>query len=172
MNPWSGNRTLEVVTLGLDGEIFAIDAGMVHEILEMVAVTRVPGAQPFVGGLLNVRGKVVPLADPRVRFGMECRPPTIDSRILVLEMEVDGEPTIVGMLADKVYEVTEVAAAALEETPRIGMRWPAHLIRCIGKRGDDFIIVLEVDRLFSNNDLIPLGHVGEPAHEPAFTLNG
>lgn len=168
MNQWIGNRTLEVVTLGLDGEIFAIDAGLVHEILEMVPVTRVPGAKPFVGGLLNVRGKVVPLADPRVRLGMECRPPTIDSRILVLEVEVDGEPTIVGLLADKVYEVTEVAAAALEETPRIGMRWPPHLIRCIGKRGDDFIIVLEVSRLFSTNDVFPLGLGADAAREPAF----
>jgi purine-binding chemotaxis protein CheW len=168
MNQWTGNRTLEVVTLGLDGEVFAIDAGIVHEILEMVPVTRVPGAKPFVGGLLNVRGKVVPLADPRVRFGMECRPPTIDSRILVLEMDLDGEPTIVGLLADKVYEVTEVAASALEETPRIGMRWPPHLIRCIGKRGEDFIIVLEASRLFSSTDIIPLTHAGEAAFEQAF----
>lgn len=153
MNQWMGNRTLEVVTLGLEGEIFAIDAVLVHEILEVVPITRVPGARPFVGGLLNVRGKVVPLADPRVRLGMECRPPTIDSRILVIEVELEGEPTIVGLLADKVYEVTEVAAAALEETPRLGMRWPPHLIRCIGKRGDDFIIVLEISRLFDNTDL-------------------
>lgn len=167
MTQWMGNRTLEVVTLGLDGEVFAIDAALVHEILEMVPVTRVPGARSWVGALLNVRGKVVPLADPRVRLGMECRPPTIDSRILVLEMDLDGEPTILGLLADKVYEVTEVAAGALEETPRIGMRWPPHLIRCIGKRGDDFIIVLEVGRLFSNNDVIPLGLAGEPAHQPA-----
>ncbi|MGE5477935.1 MAG: chemotaxis protein CheW [Bacteroidales bacterium] len=168
MNQWMGNRTLEVVTLGLDGEIFAIDAGIVHEILEMVPVTRVPGAKPFVGGLLNVRGKVVPLADPRVRFGMECRPPTIDSRILVLEMDLDGEPTIVGLLADKVYEVTEVAASALEETPRIGMRWPPHLIRCVGKRGEDFIIVLEASRLFSSTDIVALTHAGEAAFEQAF----
>ncbi|MCR6630959.1 MAG: chemotaxis protein CheW [Magnetospirillum sp.] len=157
MSQWNGNRTLEVVTLGLDGEIFAIDAGLVHEILDMAQVTRVPGASPFVGGLINVRGKVVPLADPRVRFGMECRPPTIDSRILVIEIELDGEPTIVGMLADKVYEVTEVAATSLEETPRIGMRWPPHLIRCVGKRGEDFIIVLEIGRLFSGSDVVTLG---------------
>lgn len=163
MNQWTGNRSLEVVTLGLDGEIFAIDAELVHEILEMVSVTRVPGARPFVGGLLNVRGKVVPLADPRVLLGMECRPPTVDSRILVTEMELDGESTIVGLLADKVYEVTEVASAALEEAPRIGMRWPPHLIRCIGKRGDDFIIVLEASRLFSTNDVSAPGRAVEAA---------
>ena len=157
MSMWSGNRTLEVVTLGLDGEIFAIDAGMVHEILDMVPITRVPGAQRFVGGLINVRGKVVPLADARVRFGMECRPPTIDSRILVIEIDLNGEPSTVGLLADKVYEVTEVAAAALEETPRIGMRWPPQLIRCIGKRRDDFVIVLELGHLFSATEPLTAG---------------
>jgi len=105
---------------------------------------------------------VVPLADVRGRFGMECRPPTIDSRILVIEVDLDGEPSIVGLLADKVYEVTEVAAASLEETPRIGMRWPPHLIRCIGKRRDDFVIVLEVSRLFSAIDPVPAVTAGEP----------
>lgn len=165
MAQWMGNRTLEVVTFGLDGEIFAIDAGLVHEILDMVPVTRVPSASPLVGGLINVRGKVVPLADPRVGFGMECRPPTIDSRILVIEIDLDGEATIVGLLADKVYEVTDVAAASLEETPRIGMRWPPHLIRCVGKRGDDFIIVLEIGRLFSGTD-IP-GGIEPPARSAA-----
>lgn len=162
MSQWMGNRTLEVVTLGLDGEVFAIDAILVHEILEMVPITRVPGARSFVGSLLNVRGKVVPLADPRVRLGMECRPPTIDSRILVIEIELEGEPTIVGLLADKVFEVTEVAAAALEETPRLGMRWPPHLIRCVGKRGDDFIIVLEIGRLFDNADLFVAPETAAP----------
>lgn len=166
MTQWTGNQTLEVVTLGLDGEIFAIDAGIVHEILDLVPITRVPGASPFVGGLLNVRGKVVPLADARVRFGMERKKPTIDSRILVIEIDINGEPTIVGLLADKVYEVTEVAAAQLEETPRMGMRWPPNLIRCIGKRGNDFVIVLDIGRLFSTQETNTTGQAGETAREP------
>ena len=70
-----------------------------------------------------MRGKVVPLADLRVKFGMEQKPPTIDTRIVVLEMRSTGSPATVGIRADKVYEVTESPAAALEETPRIGMRW-------------------------------------------------
>ncbi|HLO78288.1 MAG TPA: chemotaxis protein CheW [Magnetospirillum sp.] len=167
MSQWSGHRTLEVVTLGLDGEVFAIDAGIVREILDIVPVTRVPGANPLVGGLINVRGKVVPLADPRVRLGMQIRPPTIDSRILVIEAELKSGPGIVGLLADKVYEVTEVAASALEETPRLGMRWPPHLIRCIGKRNDDFVIVLEIGRLFSTNEPPVSVNAGESKNDSA-----
>jgi purine-binding chemotaxis protein CheW len=139
---------MEILTLGLQGEVFAVPAGIVREILDLIPVTEVPNASPFVAGLINVRGKVVPLADLRVRFGMEQRPPTIDSRIVVVEVELEGEPTTVGILADKVYEVTEVAETVIEQTPRIGMRWRPEFIKGIGKRGDDFIIILAIDRVF------------------------
>ena len=165
MAKWSGNRTLEVLTLALDGEIFALDAGMVREILDIVAITDVPNAQAFVGGLINVRGKVVPLADLRVKFGMEVKPPTIDTRIVVIEVDLRGEPAIVGILADKVYEVTEVAAAALEETPRIGMRWRSDFIRCVGKRGSDFIIILDIERVITSAERAYLGPARASAAE-------
>jgi purine-binding chemotaxis protein CheW len=142
-------RALEVVTLGLQGEIFALEATHVREILDLAPITEVPNAPPFVSGLINVRGKVVPLADLRLKFGMEQKPSTIDTRIVVIEIDLDGVPTTVGILADKVYEVTEVAGASLEETPRIGMRWRPEFIRCIGKRGTDFIVVLDIERIFS-----------------------
>ena len=143
------SRALEVVTLGLQGEIFALEATHVREILDLAPITEVPNGPPFVSGLINVRGKVVPLADLRLKFGMEQTAPTIDTRIVVIEIDLDGDPTTVGILADKVYEVTEVAGAALEETPRIGMKWRPDFIRCIGKRGTDFIVVLDIERIFS-----------------------
>lgn len=157
MAKWSGDTPMEVLTLALDGEIFALDADLVREILDLVPVTEVPNARPFVGGLINVRGKVVPLADLRVKFGMEITPPTIDTRIIVIEMPLNGEPTIIGLLADKVHEVTEVAASALEETPRIGMRWRSEFIRCVGKRGADFIIVLDIERVINSAERAYLG---------------
>ena len=139
----------EILTLGLNGETFAVPAGIVREILDLVPVTGVPNAPPFAAGLINVRGKVVPLADLRVPLAMEQTPPTIDSRIVVVEVKLEGEPTTVGILADKVHEVTEVAEAAMEQTPRIGMRWRPEFIKGIGKRGDDFIIILDIDRVFA-----------------------
>ena len=165
MAKWSGDHALEVLTLALDGEMFALDAGMVREILDLVPITEVPNARAFVGGLINVRGKVVPLADLRVKFGMEVKPPTIDTRIVVIEVDLRGEPAIVGILADKVYEVTEVAAAALEETPRIGMRWRSDFIRCVGKRGSDFIIILDIERVITSTERAYLGPVPGVAAE-------
>lgn len=149
MSKATPGQPLEVLTLGLQGETFALDAALVREILDPVPVTEVPNARTFVGGLINVRGKVVPLADLRLMFDMDRTPPTIDTRIVVIEIPLGGEPTLIGILADKVHEVTEIAAAALEETPRIGMRWQPEFIRCIGKRNDEFIIVPDIARIFT-----------------------
>lgn len=149
MAKWNGDQALEVLTLDLEGETFAVEAAYVREILDLVAITEVPHSQPFVAGLINVRGKVVPLADLRIKFGMEQKPPTVDTRIVVLELELQAGPVTVGIRADKVHEVTKVSAAALQETPRIGTRWRPEFIRCIGKRGDDFMVVLDIARVFS-----------------------
>ena len=149
MAKWNGNQALEVLTLDLEGETFAVEAACVREILDLVPITEVPHSQPFVSGLINVRGKVVPLADLRIKFGMEQKPPTVDTRIVVIELQLQGEPLTVGIRADKVHEVAEVSAAALQETPRIGTRWRPEFIRCIGKRGDDFMVVLDIARVFS-----------------------
>jgi purine-binding chemotaxis protein CheW len=153
MAKWHGGRSLEVLTLDLQGEVFALEASCVREILDLPQITEVPGSQPFVPGLINVRGKVVPVADLRIKFGMELTPPTIDTRIVVIDIDIDGDATSVGIRADKVHEVTEVAAASLEETPRIGMRWRPEFIRCVGKRDADFIIVPDIARLFASDRL-------------------
>jgi len=148
MSTINEGSAIEVLTLSLDGQVFALEAAHVREILDLVPVTEVPTSSPFVNGLINVRGKVVPLADMRTKFGMEQRPSTIDTRIVVIEIDLDGDQTTIGLLADKVYEVTELAAAALEETPKIGMIWRHEYIRCIGKSDGDFIVVLDMGAIF------------------------
>jgi len=147
----TGIASFQALTFGLGGEIFAIDANIVREILDLIAVTEVPGARDFVGGLVNVRGRVVPLADLRLKFGMERTDPTRDTRIVVVEIDVDGEPTVVGLLADKVYEVTEISSVSIEETPTIGMRWRADFIKGIGKRESEFIVIPDISRIFSSD---------------------
>lgn len=149
MNSLQDGQALTVLTLELQGELFAIETAEVREIVDLVAVTDVPGADPAVHGLINVRGRVVPLADLRLKFGMEQRPATIDTRVVVIETQIDGDPARVGIRADRVYEVTELAAASLEQTPSIGLRWRPEYIRCFGKRGADFIAVLDIGRVFS-----------------------
>jgi purine-binding chemotaxis protein CheW len=141
--------SFEALTFGLQDEIFALDANSVLEILDVVAVTEVPGADAFVPGLINVRGRVVPLADLRVKFGMAKGETTQDSRIVVVEIPLAEEPMRVGLLADKVYEVAEISGASIIEAPAIGMKWPADFIKGIGKRRDEFLVIPDMERIFA-----------------------
>ncbi|HVX82621.1 MAG: chemotaxis protein CheW [Devosia sp.] len=139
---------MKALTLRLGDEVFAIEAESVREILDLVPITEVPNAPAFVGGLINVRGRVVPLADLRVVFGMKQPEPDQDTRIVVLETEIEGEPTVVGIVADKVHEVTDIEAASVEAAPRVGMRWRPEFVAGIGKRNGDFIIIPDLARVF------------------------
>ena len=150
MTSATASTPLEVLTLDLQGETFAIEAMRVREILDLVPITEVPGAQAFANGLINMRGRVIPLADLRLKLGMTPTPPTIDSRIVVLDIELEGEPITVGIISDKVNEVTELSAAAIEDAPRIGLQWRPEFIRCIAKRASSFIIVLHVEAIFAH----------------------
>ena len=100
-----------------------------------------------------MRGKVVPLADLRLRFGMAPTPPTAETRMVVVQIDLEGDPVTVGILADKVHEVTEIAAASTQEAPRIGMQWRPEFVRCIGKRNNDFVVVPDVARILSGDNL-------------------
>jgi purine-binding chemotaxis protein CheW len=152
MAVWNGARPIEVLTFGLQGELFALEATYVREILDMVPMTEVPNADPFVNGLINVRGKVVPVSDLRLKFGMDQAASTIDTRIVVIEVVIDDEPAIVGLRADKVYEITEIPATALEEAPKVGMRWRPDYVLCVAKRDADFIVVLNIERIFAASE--------------------
>jgi len=147
-------EAIQVLTLGLGGEIFAIETERVHEVLDRVPITRIPNSRPFIKGLINVRGKVISVTDLRVKFGMPPVLPTPDTRIVVIEIRTEGDSILVGALADKVYEVTELPGASMEDVPRIGMRWRPEFIRAIGKRGDEFIIIADIDQVFASEDLV------------------
>lgn len=160
------DRALVVLILELQGESFAIETSQVREILDPVPITAVPGADHAVDGLINVRGRVVPLADLRLLFNMPPQQAGRDARIVVIEVSIDGDPTTIGIRADKVNEVTELAAASLEATPRIGLRWDPGFIACIGKRNDDFVAVLDMGRIFSR--LVTRTHaITAPPHAEA-----
>ena len=146
----SETGAMRALTLRLQDEIFAIEAESVREILDLVPITEVPNAPAFVGGLINVRGRVVPLADLRVTFGMDRPPPDQDTRIVVIEIDIDGEPTVAGILADKVHDVTDIDAASIQDAPRVGMRWPAEFVRAIGKRNGAFVIIPNLEHIFES----------------------
>ena len=140
---------MQVVMLGIGGEVFAIDSDLVREIIDPVPATRVAGARPFLPSVINVRGNVIPLADLRVRFGMPTKENNADTRTVVLEIKIDGDPVLVGVVADKVYEVTEISSADVQPTPRVGMHWNPEFIRFITKWREEFVIVPNMERILS-----------------------
>jgi Chemotaxis signal transduction protein len=150
--PWQNQDQLEVLTFDLNGEIFALEAAVVREILDLAPATVVPGAPPFVGRIINFRGRVIPLADIRLPFGMEPREPTIDSRIVVISLVLRGEEILVGLVTDRVHEVTNLFRAASEPPPSVGMRWRPDYIHCLVKRNGEFIIVPDLQAIFISND--------------------
>lgn len=156
---WNGAEELEVLTFNLHGETFALEAMNVQEVLDLLPETMVPGSLAFVGSVINFRGKIIPLADIRLAFGMEASEATVDSRIVVIELDLDGEPTLIGIRTDKVNEVTTLAKADSEKPPSVGMRWRPDYINCLVKRGGEFIILPNLQAIFSPNHGNPPGAV-------------
>lgn len=140
---------MQVVMIGLGEEKFALDAGLVREIIDPIPATKVAGAKAFVPSVINVRGNVIPYADLRIRFGMPVQAHTADSRIVVLEVRLDNEPVLVGVNADRVYEVTEISRTDVQQTPRVGMHWKPEYIRFITKWRDEFVVVPNIERILN-----------------------
>lgn len=137
-----------VLSFDLGGEMFAIPADTVREILEVPPVTRVPGAPDFSNGLINVRGAVLPLADLRVPFAMAPRAHDEDTRVIVIEEQIGEQAESIGIVADRVTDVYEMDREAIDEAPPLGMRWRPEFIIGIGRKADRFVILPDMPRIF------------------------
>lgn len=150
------SATAEYITFKLGDELFAINVAQVREVLELPQITRVPTAPDYMRGVVNVRGKAIPVVDLRLKFGLPQILETVNSRIVVMELDLEGEVTVVGGIADSVHEVIELEPAQISPPPRIAMRWRSELIQGMGRRGDQFIILLDIKAVFSSNELFLL----------------
>ena len=138
---------LEALIIGVGRELLALDAGSVREILDPVPTTEVPGARRFVPGIINVRGNVIPLVDLKLRFGMEPSAVTADTRFVVVQTDIAGARFNVGIVADKVFEVSALVHSPLAETTKIGLRLPPDLIRAVGRWRDGIVLVPDMQRV-------------------------
>ena len=142
------------LTFGLGEETFAMDVSNVREVLDVIDVTKVPRTPDYMLGVINLRGGVVPVVDMRIKFGLPATDKSVDTCIIVTEVDLDGETTVIGALADSVQEVFEMAGDEIEPPPSLGMRLNAEFVKGMGKREDRFIIILDVNRIFSTEELI------------------
>ena len=144
------------LTFKLGDESFAANVSKVLNILEMVKITKVPKAPVYMKGVINLRGSVLPLVDTRVKFSMGETPITTNTCILVLEIDMDGENIQVGAMVDAVQEVLEIKEKDILPAPKIGSTYKNEFIEGMAKNGDDFIMILNMDLIFSTEELIEL----------------
>jgi len=153
MSITSITETTQYLSFKLGEEIFAVDVAQVREILDVITITKVPQTPDFMQGVINLRGSVVPVMDMRLKFGMPPTERTVNTCIIVMEVIQDGETMVLGSLADSVQEVLDLEPEQIESPPRIGTRLRSSYIKGMGKQNERFIIILDIDRIFSADEL-------------------
>jgi len=160
------NDSGQFVTLGLDHEVFAVPVDLVREILDMRQPFRIPEAPAHLAGLIDVRGQAVPVIDLRLKLGLAPREAAADTRILVLDVPVGERMLSLGLIADRVFEVTALDQGSVAPPPDIGTAWQCDYIAGIGRRGDTFVVIFDLSRLLSSED-VALLHAAGPRTIPA-----
>ena len=142
----------QYVTFGIAREIFAIPVAAVQEILDLAPIARLPQVPDFLLGLMDVRGAGVPVVDLRARIGLPRQEPTLQTRVLIVELP-NGGSSKVGLVADRVIEVTSLEGADLDVPPGVGSRWRSDCVSGIGRRGEAFVIILKLVELLDAEEL-------------------
>ena len=146
----------QYLTFMLNGEVFAIGILSIKEIIEYGNLTEVPRMPDFIRGVINLRGAVVPVIDLGSRFGKQ--PSSVSRRtcIVIIEIEHENEPQVVGVMVDAVNEVLDIAPAEIEPAPSFGAKIRADFIRGMGKVDGKFVIILDVDHVLSLDEMSAL----------------
>jgi purine-binding chemotaxis protein CheW len=147
------SETVQYLTFKLADETFALDVAKVREILEQSNITKVPQTPEFMRGVINLRGSVVPVIDMRLKFGMSATEQTVNTCIIVAEVQMEDEIIVLGALADSVQEVIEMEPEQIEAAPHIGTRLNTDFIKGMGKHDNRFIMILDIDKVFTSEEL-------------------
>jgi len=149
----------QYLTFLLAGEEYAISILKVKEIIEYDTVTVVPKTPRWIRGVINLRGSVVPVIDLAVKFGLEERPVTRTSCIVILEGQLENQNTTMGIVADAVSQVMDLAAADIREVPEFGTRVQVNYLLGMAQLGKKFALLLDVDKVLSTDELLNLDQV-------------
>lgn len=156
----------QFVTFSLDNEIFAVPVEVVREILDHEEAFKIPHGPDYLLGLRDVRGQGVPVVDLRLRLGMTKTEKTPHTRILVLDVQIGAKLLTLGLVADRVYEVTPFRKDEIEGAPDIGVAWRSDYIAGVVRRNGSFVVIVDLARLFSDTG-DALGGLGRRVPEVA-----
>jgi purine-binding chemotaxis protein CheW len=149
----SATKINSYLTFKLGDEIFGANVSKVLNILEMTKITKVPKSPPYMKGVINLRGSVLPLIDTKIKFDMGETVSTPNTCILVLDIDINGDPVHVGALVDSVQEVIEIDEAQIMPPPTIGSKYKSEFIEGMAKINSEFIMLLNMDLIFSTSEL-------------------
>jgi len=155
----------QYVTFSLGEELFGVEVSRAREILSLTPVTKVPQTPDYLLGVINLRGQVVPVVDMRLKLGLPAGADTEDTCIIVVDVQVDGEVITVGALADAVREVMAIFSDQIEPPPRLGTRLKTEFINGMGKVDEQFMILLNIDKIFNSDELAWVQDAAETAAE-------
>ncbi len=146
-------ETRQYLTFKLGNEVFATDVAKVREVLDFTTITEIPRTPDVMSGVINLRGSVVPVVDLRLCLEMSKTEKTRNTCIVVVEVLLDNESTVIGALADSVEEVIDLEPEQIQPAPRIGTHIRTDFIKGMGTRDAQFVMILDIDRVFSAEDL-------------------
>lgn len=146
-------KSIQCLTFRLEDEIFAVEVSKVKSVLDLEKITKVPKTPDFMRGVINLRGSVVPIIDLRLKMGMSATDETRDTCVIVMEIKFDDQIIELGALADAVHEVIELQENQIEPPPSIGIKLDTQFLKGMGKQKDSFIIILDIDKVFSVGEL-------------------
>jgi purine-binding chemotaxis protein CheW len=142
----------QFVTFCLGEEIFAVTVDVVREILDYAEAFKIPNGPDYLLGLRDVRGQGVPTIDLRLKLGMSRTVPTSHTRVLVLDIPMEGRVLTLGLVADRVFEVTPFRQSQIEAAPDIGVRWRSDYISGVVRRDAGFVVIVDLARLLTSDD--------------------
>jgi purine-binding chemotaxis protein CheW len=148
-------------TFTLGEEEFALEISRVREVLDYTTITKVPRMPQFLRGVINLRGNVVPVVDLRLKLGMSAIQRTVDTCIVIVDILIEGELTQIGALTDSVKEVIDLDPGDIAPPPRLGIQLDNRFIRGMGKQDERFLIILDIDKVFSAGELDVVTAAGE-----------
>lgn len=142
----------QYLTFQLGSEQFALNIDRVREVLDYAPETKIPRTPEYMLGVINLRGSVVPVIDLRLKLGTRAGKRTENTSVIISEIELNGELAVLGVLADAVQEVIDLADENIGPPPRIGASIDTDYIKGIAKQNDQFIMILDLDRVFSERE--------------------
>ena len=143
----------QILRFLLAGENYAFDVLKTREVISVVKVTPLPNSIDSLSGVVNLRGSIIPVVDLRRKLKLEEATNTVDTSIIIVELQNEGELVVIGVIVDAVKGVVSCESSEIEEPPRFGMKLKATVVQSIVKKDNDFVVILDVDKLLQEDEL-------------------